>query len=98
MVKSPKDIRPSPNVDSNPPVGDTLPKDDRKLPLWVKLVIGSNIVMVHLIVILVGIDAVPFSLTDTALAAYIVLGLAVPIGLANYPIRTALGAIFGTKS
>ena len=54
--------------------------------------------MVHLVIILVGIESMPFSLNDVALAAYIVTGLGIPVGLANRAIRGAIASFFGIKS
>ena len=59
---------------------------------------GCNLVMVHLVVILVGIEGVPFSLNDWTLAAYVVTGLGIPVGLANRAVRGAIAALFGIKS
>ena len=54
--------------------------------------------MVHLVVMFAGFKDMPFTLSDTALAAYIVIGLGMPVGLTNQTIRSALGALFGMKS
>ena len=54
--------------------------------------------MVHLVAILVGIEGVPFSLNDWTLAAYVVTGLGIPVGLANRAVRGAIAALFGIKS
>jgi len=54
--------------------------------------------MVHLIVIMTGFEVIPFTLNDVPLAAYIVISLGVPVGLANQTIRVALEALFGIKS
>ena len=50
--------------------------------------------MVHLVVILVAIEDVPFSLNDAILAAYVVTGLGVPIGLASQAAKSALFGLF----
>lgn len=71
---------------------------DKKLPTWAKWVIGCDIVMVHLVVVLTGVDGVPFELSDAALAAYVVTGLGMPIGLASHAVRGALAGLFGVKS
>ena len=54
--------------------------------------------MVHMVVILVGIESIPFSLNDWTLAAYIVTGLGIPVGLANQAVRGAIASLFGIKS
>ena len=51
-----------------------------------------------IVIILVGIESMPFSLNDVALAAYIVTGLGIPVGLANRAIRGAIASFFGIKS
>lgn len=71
---------------------------DKKLPGWAKLVIGGNLVMMHLVIILVGVECIPFTLHETALAAYVITGLGIPIGLANQAVRSTLVGIFGAKS
>lgn len=92
------------DISSNPKAGqdlsslDTPSGDDPKLPTWAKWIVGCNLIMVHLVVMLVGIEDVPFTLNDAALAAYVVTGLGIPVGLASRVIRSALASIFGIKS
>ena len=54
--------------------------------------------MVHSVVVAAGIKDVPFTLGDAALAAYVVTGLGVPVGLASRTVRGALAGLFGIKS
>ncbi len=96
--KSPGDVPSNPKVGDGPPSEDVPPGSDKKLPRWTKWVIGVNLIMVHLVVILVGINCVPFTLSDTVLAAYVVTGLGMPIGLASQAVRSALAGLFGAKS
>ena len=96
--RTPTDVPANPVVGNGPPSEDVPTGDDKKLPTWVKWVIGLNLVMVHTVVILVGVDSVPFTLNDAALAAYVVTGLGIPIGLASQAVWSALGGIFGIKS
>lgn len=97
-ARSSTDILPNPDLSGNVPIKDTPDGDKKKLSRWVKWVIGCNIIMVHLVVMFAGFKDIPFTLSDTALAAYIVIGLGMPVGLANQTIRSALGALFGMKS
>jgi len=96
--RSPQNIRPNPKVGKNPSDKDAPASSDNRLPTWAKWIIGCNVVMVHLIVIMTGFEAIPFTLNDVPLAAYIVISLGVPVGLANQTIRVALEALFGIKS
>lgn len=95
-----KEVEP---IEDNPKAGIDTPDnrdeyevDGRKLPDWAKGVIITNIVMIHVVVFLVGIDDVPFTLNDAALAAYVVVGLGTPVGLASQAIRAALSSLFAT--
>ena len=96
--------RTPPDVPYNPKAGDGPPSRDmpagggKKLPKWAKWVIGTNVGMAHLVVVLVGIQDIPFTLDEVALAAYVVTGLGIPIGLANQAVRGALAGLFGAKS
>ena len=74
------------------------PDGGRKLPAWAKSLIVVNTVAVHAVVVSVGIDVVPFTLSDAALAAYVVTCLGVPVGLASQAVRGALAGLFGIKS
>lgn len=65
---------------------DAVPSDKKTLPRWVKYIIAVNLIAVHLVVILTGIKDIPFELGEGALAAYIVVGLGTPIGLAHQAI------------
>ena len=93
-MKSPFNILPNTKVKGSVPAKDIPVGNDKKLPDWVKMVIGCDIIMVHLVIILVGVESIPFTLNDTTLAAYIVIGLGMPVGLANQTIRSALAAYF----
>lgn len=96
--RSPSSIQPNTKIGDNAPTKDIPSETNRKLPNWAKLVIGSNIVMVHVVVILVGITDVPFTLSDASLAAYIVIAMGMPVGLANQTVRSALVGLFAAKS
>ena len=54
--------------------------------------------MVHIVVIMVGIEELPFTLNDASLVAYILVGMGMPVGLANQSVRSALVGLFETKS
>ena len=97
-ARSLTDLLPNPNVSNDAQDNGTIVGSEDKLPRWVKMVIGSNVIMVHLVVVLVGIVDIPFTLNDATLAAYVVIGLGVPVGLANQTVRSALSVIFGIKS
>lgn len=96
--KKPSSILPSRKVGDDSSNEDTPPSDKKTLPTWAKYVIGFNLIMVHLVVVMVGFTGIPFELSDGALVAYIVIGLGMPIGLANRAVRHALTALFGVKS
>ena len=96
--KTPSDIQPNPKADKDSSSEDVPPNGDSKLPTWAKWIIGCNLIMVHLVVMLTGIESVPFSLNDWALAAYIITGLGIPVGLANRAVRGAIASLFGIKS
>lgn len=96
--RKPSNIQPSRKVRNNVSGKDVPPGDDKRLPIWAKWVIGVNLIMVHLIVMLTGIEDIPFMLNDVALAAYIVTVLGIPIGLASQAVRNALAVVFGVKT
>ena len=96
--RMPSDIQSNPKAGNDSSSSDSPPGDDSKLPTWAKWIIGCNIIMIHLVVLLVGFKDVPFALNDVALAAYVVTGLGLPVGLASRAVRGALAALFGIKS
>ena len=87
----------SSKVDRDAPAMDAPVGNDKKLPEWAKMIIATDLIMVHLIVILVGVESIPFTLNDWALAAYITVGLGMPVGLANRTVLEALANVFRTK-
>lgn len=91
--RKPSDIQPNPKADN-----DESSKSPKKLPDWAKWIIGCNILMVHLVIVLVGVEDISFTLNDITLTAYVVTGLGVPIGLANRTVVNALAGAFGIKS
>lgn len=96
--RTPSDIPPNSKTDGGSPYPDEPLSSNPTLPSWVRWIVGSNLVMVHVVVILVGIDAVPFTLGDVALVAYIVTGLGIPVGLSHQAVRGAIAALIGTKT
>ena len=96
--RKPSDILPNPKAGDGGSGGDAPVGDDKKLPTWAKCIIVCNLVMVHSVVVAAGIKDVPFTLGDAALAAYVVTGLGVPVGLASRTVRGALAGLFGIKS
>lgn len=62
----------------------------KKLPKWAKSLIVVNTIAVHAVVVSAGTEVVPFTLSDAALAAYVVTCLGVPAGLASQAVRGAL--------
>lgn len=96
--REPASILPNPKAGGAPP-GDVPPgSGDEGLPAWAKWIVACNLVMVHLVIMLVGFEWVPFMLNDAALTAYVVTGLGIPVGLASRAIRGALASLFGIKS
>ncbi len=98
-ARPPAEILPNPKVSKDASPRDIPPEKDRgKLPAWIKWVIGCNIVMVHLVVVLVGWNDLPFMLNDAVLIAYIITALGLPVSLGNQTIRNAIAGIFAIKS
>ena len=96
--RKPSDIQPNPKAGDGGSGGDAPAGDDGKLPTWAKYIMAVNLAMVHLVIMLAGFEGVPFALGDAALAAYVVTGLGIPVGLANRAVRGALAGLFGIKS
>lgn len=96
--REPSDVPSNPKAKDGDSGDDTPPGGDKKLPTWAKYLIAVNTVAVHTVVVSAGIEAVPFTLSDAALAAYVVTCLGVPVGLASQAVRGALAGLFGTKS
>ncbi|MCE2499056.1 MAG: hypothetical protein J4F28_08780 [Nitrosopumilaceae archaeon] len=93
VLSNPKVKNTDSDEDEDEPTGN-----DKGLPAWAKSLIVVNTIAVHAVVVSVGIEAVPFKLSDAALAAYVVTCLGVPVGLASQAIRGALAGLFGLKS
>lgn len=96
--REPSDILPNPKVKNADSGEDEPASSDKKLPAWTKSLIVVNTIAVHAVVVSVGIEAVPFTLSDAALAVYVVTCLGVPVGLASQAVRGALAGLFGVKS
>lgn len=96
--REPSNVLSNPKANDGDSDDDTPPGGGKKLPTWAKSLIVVNTVAVHAVVVSVGIDAVPFTLSDAALAAYVVTCLGVPVGLASQAVRGALAGLFGIKS
>lgn len=66
---------------SGPSGPDSPGKDSRSVPPWAKRVVYLHIVMTYGLVVLSGLEFVPFSLGDVPLTALIVTGLGSSVGL-----------------
>ena len=93
--RGPAGIPPNPKADGAPSADMPPGSGDERLPTWTKWIVACNLVMVHLVIMLVGFEWVPFTLSDAALTAYVVTGLGIPVGLASRAVRGALASLFG---